>query len=383
MLKTIQVCNLFILFLVLVTLAVATGVAAKPDEGPVTVASLEFMGEVIFNTETYFEDGSKIGGLSGITYDAQRGVYYSFSDDQGTFGPIRYYTLEIDVSDGSLDDGDIVFTDVTYLKDQNGELLAPFSLDPEGIFLARPGQLYFTSEGNTLAQPQIPPFVNRYNPTGKENRALPIPERYLPTTDGSSGIRFNLAFESLTATPDRRLLFTAVEGALFQDGPAADIGQESLARMLVYDLDSKQPVHEYVYVDNPVAEESDPPGLFRVNGLVELLALDNAGTFLAMERSFSVGAGNTVWLYEISTAGATDVSGEESLLSASFTPVSKRLLLDVEQDLGLVADNLEGLVFAPPLPDGRLPLIIVSDNNFSGGQFTQFIAMAVELVPAD
>ena len=33
----------------------------------------------------------------------------------------------------------------------------------------------------------------------------------------------------------------------------------------------------------------------------------------------------------------------------------------------------------PPLADGRVPLILVSDNNFSDFQTTQFIALAVEL----
>ncbi len=49
------------------------------------------------------------------------------------------------------------------------------------------------------------------------------------------------------------------------------------------------PGSEFVYVVNPVAEEPVPATQFRVNGLVELLPLDNLGTMLAMERSFSVG----------------------------------------------------------------------------------------------
>ena len=62
-----------------------------------------------------------------------------------------------------------------------------------------------------------------------------------------------------------------------------------------------------------------------------------------------------------------------------FTPVTKRLILDVEADLGIEPDNLEGMAFGPALPDGRLPLVLVSDNNFSAGQATQFIVLAVEL----
>jgi hypothetical protein len=73
------------------------------------------------------------------------------------------------------------------------------------------------------------------------------------------------------------------------------------------------------------------------------------------------------------------VSGEFSLLNASFTPVTKRLILNVEEDLGIEPDNIEGMTFGPALPDGRLPLILVSDNNFADNQATQFIVLAVEL----
>lgn len=376
-LSRIHLVVLVVFGLSILALTIAVVSAAPDRDGQVTVADVEFIGELEFPTGYQFA-GTEVGGLSSITYDAHRGVYYSISDDQGQIDPVRFYTLAIDVSDGSLDPGDITLQDVTFLRDQKGELLQPASLDPEGMFLARPGFLFITSEGNSLVSPPIDPFVNRINLVGKENRALPVPEKFLPDGTGARGVRFNLAFESLTATPNRAYLYTGTEGALQQDGPAANIGQESLARLLEYDLSSKRPGREFVYVTEPVAETPDPPDAFRVNGLVELVALDNAGTFLAMERSFSVGKSNTVWLFEINTDGATDVSGDESLLSASFVPVSKRFLVNFA-DYGLVVDNLEGLAFGPPLDDGRLPLIVVSDNNFAANQVTQFVALAVEL----
>ncbi len=49
----------------------------------------------------------------------------------------------------------------------------------------------------------------------------------------------------------------------------------------------------------------------------------------------------------------------------AFTPVTKRLILNVETDLGIEPDNLEGMAFGPALPDGRVPLILMSDNNFA------------------
>jgi hypothetical protein len=205
-----------------------------------------------------------------------------------------------------------------------------------------------------------------------------VPDKFLPDVSGTQGVRNNLAFESLNVTPDQRYLYTAAEGALVQDGPAANIGVSSNARLLQYDLSQERPGSEYVYVVNPVPNVPVPPTAFRVNGLVELLPLDNVGTMLAMERAFSVGVGNTVHLYQIQTQGATDVAGDFAL-PASFVPVDKQFVLDVQTDLGIVPDNLEGMAFGPPLPDGRLPLVLVSDNNFDPAAVTQFIVLAVTL----
>jgi 3-phytase len=372
---------MLILVLVLPVIAArnAQNVTAAATEEKVTVASYELIGTTSIPTGTQFE-GTEIGGLSSITYDSNRGVYYAISDDQGTIDPVRYYTLDIDVSDGQLDPGDINFVDVTTILNPSGVPYAPGSLDPEGLTLAHEGQLYFSSEGFANRTPPVDPFINRMNLNGRQTRSLEIPVKFLP--DGiSKGVRLNLGFESLNVTPDQKILVTASEGALVQDGPAANVAQASYARILEYRLSSGQPGSEYVYVVNPVAEAPVPPDAFRVNGLVELLPLDNVGTMLALERSFSVGAeglGNTIWLYEISTQGATDVSGDFSLPS-DFEPVSKRLILNVEEDLGIEPDNIEGMAFGPALPDGRVPLVLVSDNNFAASQSTQFIVLAVEL----
>jgi hypothetical protein len=351
--------------------------SAKARDSRVTLASYELIGTVNIPTGTQFA-GTEVGGLSSISFDESRGVYYALSDDRSEIDPARYYTLAIDVSDGRLDPGDISFLDVTILRDKSGQPYARLSLDPEGLVLARPGQLFISSEGARNVSPPIPPFVNRYNPVGRETKALPVPVKFLPDAAGTQGVRNNLAFESLNVTPDRASLFTATEGAIVQDGPAADLGQPSNARLLEYDLSQGRPGREYVYVVNPVPNVPVPPTAFRVNGLVELLPLDNVGTMLAMERAFSVGVGNTVHLYEIQTRGATDVSLYFAL-PASFVPVSKRFVLDVESDLGIVPDNLEGMAFGPPLPDGRHLLILASDNNFDTAAVTQFIALAVTL----
>jgi hypothetical protein len=363
--------------------ALAAQLPAAADRSR-TVVDVEFLGEVLIPTGHVFA-GTQVGGLSSLTYDAARRVYHTVSDDQAQFNPVRTYTLAIDVSDGRLDPGDVAFREVTFLRDGNGQPFAPFSLDPEGLVLGREGFLFFSSEGNSIVSPPIHPFISRHNLQGRQTALLPVPAKFLQSGLGTFGVRHNLAFESLAVSPDGRWLFAAAEGALAQDGPAANVGQPSLARLIQYDLPQRRPVHEFVYVVDPVAAVPVPPTAFRVNGVVELLPLDDAGTMLAMERSFSVGVGNHVVLYEISLRGATDVAGIDDLFDETtgtpvpFTPVSKRLVLDFD-DLGLATiDNLEGMAFGPRLADGRHLLLVVSDNNFSAAAVNQFIALAVEL----
>ncbi|MEO1126669.1 MAG: phytase [Cyanobacteria bacterium J06639_16] len=355
-----------------------------------SVAGVEFLGEVSFVTGTEL-DGTEIGGLSGIAYDSDRGLYYALADDRSS--DARFYTLSIDLSDGSLDDGDITFQETTLLLDAEGNPFDDGVLDPEGIALTGTGTLYISSEGD--ANQLIDPFVRQFSLTGQQISELPVPDKYLPTADQSSGIRNNAAFESLTITPDQRFLYTATENALFQDGPEATLDNGSLSRILKYDLSTGEPVAEFVYEVDAIPDEPIPADDFATNGLVELLALDNNGTFLALERGFSVGVGNTVKLFQVNAQGALDVFNTPDLFreepleaDGEVLPpgpfeidpaVTKTELLDIEADLGIAPDNLEGIALGPVLEDGRQSLIVVSDNNFSDTQKTQFLAFALDL----
>jgi hypothetical protein len=263
-----------------------------------TVVGVESLGLVTFDTGFVFAD-TEVGGLSGITYDANRGVYYVLSDDASMVNPARYYTVAIDLADGQLDPGDVAFQNVTTLLNDTGVPFPEGGVDPEGIVLAQAGTLYIASEGVTHTEPPLNPFVNRFNPNGRQTKSLPVPAKFLPNADLASGVRSNAAFESLTVTPDRRFLYTATEHALAQDGPRAGGGQTSLSRILEYALNPGRPRREFVYITDA--------------GLVELAGLDNEGTLLSLERSFTPGLGNTIKLFEARTQAATDVSGIDDL----------------------------------------------------------------------
>jgi predicted extracellular nuclease len=347
----------------------------KPLLEKATLGNLEFLGQATFATGFFFE-GVPLGGLSGITYDAVNDIYYGISDDFGRIAPARFYTLKIELKDGTLDQGDVIITASTTLLDENGEPFAERSIDSEGIALTKSGTLYISSEGNVKAR--VDPFIREFNLDGSYLNSLVVPSKYLPIEGGKFGIRNNRAFESLTLTPDNAFLFTAIENALVQDGPSSDLNTRSPARILKYDLDQGKPVAEFLYWVDPVVTPPNPADAFRINGLVELTAIDEK-TFISMERSFSVGNGNTIKLYETSLSQADDISGYESLQKVDLSEVNaaqKTLLLDLT-DLGITLDNLEGMTFGPSLADGRRTLILVSDNNFNPGQFTQFLAFAM------
>jgi hypothetical protein len=367
------------LFVLAATLAVAlAGGASAPaalDKGP--APDLEFLGQAIIPTGTQFQ-GTEIGGLSGIAYDAARNVFYTVSDDQGQIDPARFYTLRIDFS-GTFDPSDIHFLGVTTLDAPNGQPFPPASLDPEGIALTKDDTLVVTSEG--FSNRLIDPFVREFELDGDFLGDLPVPEPFLPNAAATRGVRLNLGFESAATAPNGRFLFTGTEAALVQDGPPSTLAAGSPARLLRYNLQTNRLDRQYVYLTDPIAEPPVPATAFAVSGLVELLPLNNE-FLLSMERSFSVGApgtGNSIKLYRVALPGATDVNGVASLagLLGVVRPAEKTLLLDLDT-LGIPLDNVEGMAFGPDLPDGRRSLILVSDNNFAPAQFTQFLLFAVE-----
>jgi hypothetical protein len=372
-----------VLLFVLLVVFVSTAVAGKRDSERLTVVGTESLGVVIIPNDFIFKD-TAVGELSGITWDRNRGVYYVVADDRSEVNDARYYTVAIDLSDGSLDDGDVTFVDVTTMLDENRKPFELDTVDPEGIVLVSSGRLFISSEGGPGATPPTDPFVNRFNVVGKQNKAYPVPAKFLPDGTETFGVRENLGFESLTSSPNMRYLMTGTENALAQDGPTSTLDDESMSRILVYDMNPGRPRAEYVYIVSTIPVPPDPPDSFADNGLVELVGLDNTGTMIAMERSFAIGIGNTIKLFEIHTAGATNVEGIEDLYDedtgtpADVVPVSKELIVDLA-DLGIDPDNVEGMTLGPVLKDGRQTLILVSDNNFRSTQVTQFIALALDI----
>jgi 3-phytase/alkaline phosphatase D len=344
-----------------------------------------------------------VGGLSGVTYDAANNRYYAISDDRSSNA--RFYTFTINPATNA-----VTFTNVVQLKDTSGNPFALNSLDPEGIALTKNGTVFISSEGeaNPAAGRVSNPFIKEFSlTTGQEVKSLPVSKKFLPVVvdtnnnnvvdagdTQTAGVRNNLAFESLTISPDQKTLFTATENALLQDGDRTTLTVGSRSRIIQYNLVSGQPEKEYLYVADAIAK-SPVGGTAADSGLVDLLAIDDRGTLLALERSFAVGQGNTIKIYEISLQGATDISTINSLNSLSadqlnaIAPTQKRLLLNLDS-LNLPnsdgnhptgTDNIEGIAFGPKLADGRQSIVLVSDNNVMATQFTQILTLSADVIP--
>jgi hypothetical protein len=317
-----------------------------------------------------------VGGLSSI-YRVDGDTYFAISDDRGDHGPARHYVLRIELGDGRLDAGDVTVTGWRELTGPEGEPLVPSTFDLEGM-VALGHTLFVSSEGDATAG--VDPFVAVFGPERRLMEPLALPPGFARSPDGASGIRNNLAFESLAITPDGRFLFTGTESALLQDGPIATPEAGTTARILRFDRRDGVFDAQFAYPLDPVHASSPLPGGLETNGLSELLAISGEH-LLSLERDFVAGAfpAHSIKLFDVCLQGATDISSIASLADTDtpVTPAGKRLIGDLA-DLVPRLDNVEGMTFGPTLPSGERTLIFVSDDNFAPQrQVTQVLAFAV------
>ena len=104
-------------------------------------------------------------------------------------------------------------------------------------------------------------------------------------------------------------------------------------------LQQKKPVAQYAYQIDPVQVPPVPPGSFTINGITDVLAL-NDHQLLVTERSFSTGyANNNIRIYVAELAAAEDISGinslkENNVSEQSFFP-RHRSAIAYTLDIGL------------------------------------------------
>lgn len=258
---------------------------------------------------------------------------------------------------------------------------ASLRFDPEAVRVGRTGTIFISDEYG--------PFVYEFDAFGNRLRSLPVPEKFLITPPGvpsaepavelrnPSGRQPNRGMEGLAINPQGTKLYGIMQNALIQDNALdADLKRVGLHnRILEIDLHTGK-TREFVY-------RLEDKG----NGVNEILAI-NEHEFLVLERDGKAG-NNAAFkkIFKIDIAGATDVSGVASLprknLPGDITPVSKSLFLDLlDPAYGLAGpdfpEKIEGLSFGPFLPDGRLPLLVTSDNDFLPDNPSWIFAFAID-----
>jgi len=350
----------------------ALPVAALAQEAPLPAPV--FLGDVALPAGLAL-DGVELGGLSDLDWDAASGSFQVISDDRVENGPARFYRVALQTREGRLSGVDIKA--MHELTAPGGGHFGPRGVDPEGIALDPVrGRMFWSSERDARDVPAI--YTARLD--GGDARALDLPAAFLPNADHSTGTRTNLGFEGLTLSADGRTLWAAMENALLQDGPKASLTEASPSRIVAFDAATLDPVHQYVYMTETVPEKTTVDKGWMDNGLSALAALPD-GRLVSVERSYVEGVGFIIRLFTVDTAGATDVNGEDRVDPAAITPVAKTpwfTLRDGTYPMSAPVDNIEGIAFGP-LIGGRQTMLLVSDDNFSASQVTDFALFAVDL----
>jgi hypothetical protein len=347
------------------------------------------------------EDGKtphdRIGGWgSAIAYTGVGSIYLATPDRGPADGTTSYidraYLLDVSVTPGAPAPVTISLLRATTLTNQDGALLvgtaaafdatnSPASrrLDPEGVRL--------TGEGNFFVSDEYGPFLYEFSPTGERLRSLGVPAKFSIAAPNANAVaelppgnlagrQANRGMEGLAISPDGTKLYGLMQNALIQDG-ALDAANKRVglsARLLEVDRASGA-TRELLYpLDN------------KGNGLNEIVAI-NDHEFLVIERDGDAGdLAKRKLIYKVDITGSTDVGAIASLPTTGVVPgvvpVAKTLFIDLlDPAFGLKGPNfpekIEGLAFGPRLADGRLTLLVTSDNDFSVTAPTRVFAFAI------
>ena len=245
------------------------------------------------------------------------------------------------------------------------------SPDPEGLaFDAHRQQLFWSSEGERRVTDtgvrMLDPWIRIAGLDGSYRGESEMPPS-LRMSAHQKGPRRNKALEGLTVTPSGQFVWAGMEEPGYTDGPPPSAYTGALTRITKFDVTTRSAVAQYAYPLDPITA---PGG--ESNGLSDLVAVGEE-TFLVLERSH--GDYNVARIYQAEIGAADDTLGRESLSDGTVAPMTKTLVADLPKLPGVpTLDNLEGITLGPKLADGRRLIMLVSDNNFSLLQVTQFLA---------
>ncbi|MGV9450923.1 caspase, EACC1-associated type [Streptomyces sp. NPDC003635] len=267
-------------------------------------------------------------------------------------------------------------TGLTQLLRRDGSPYGAQGFDGEALAVEKGGD-------TVLVASEYAPSIGRYSlATGKLLDELPVPRAFRASAPGGDAQR-GAIFESLALSPDGSRLYVGLEDPLGRDGTWRGGNR---IRILRY---TGEPGGAY-RVDGQLAYETDS-GL----RLADLAPTGDGDRFLALERGYTEGQGNSVRVYEVSLAGLQDITGMPSLEKAPAAAFAvKRELVDLgdcpssgaparQPQVNPLLDNAEGVALGAPLTEGphrgRRALHLITDDNDNPEQITRFYTLAVDL----
>lgn len=307
-------------------------------------------------------DDLTVGGLSGLAYDKKTGRLWAVSDARKWDRSVLFqFDLRLD------EVGRLNFKPSGLLRlGEPGRLDEP--LDAEAIALWTHQRMFVAHEGSKSGRlaPGIACFSLR---SGKPLFSLPLPDYFYAKVEGEAyGLQENRGFEGLTLPPaPARHLYAVNESPLIQDLPRASAARGGPVRLLRYDLKNREALPE----QRAYVAESD--AVF--TSVVELLALD-ASRLLVLERQIILAVPprtRRVRIFEVDfdQPGTTELANLPSLRGQKIAPLHKKLLFDSSRAGWRAVDNIEGMTYGPDF-QGQRTLLLVSDDNFSSSQQTEF-----------
>lgn len=349
----------YLLFLLLVN-------CSEKNNDCLETAMLDFKNVLEIPRETKF-DTTLVGGLSGITYNPQKDVFYIISDDRKN--KIRFYEASFFIGEKGIDS--IQFLNVHEIKNQINESYKSWdefpseSADPEDIrFNPSTNLLTWTDEGEKLATENdsliiVDPSINIMTLNGSYLNSINPPTK-IKYYDSEKGLKRNKSLESLSFSPDYKHLYTISEEAIIEDKPSS-------ARLFKIDLKSNEWTESYLYKISESKKNYDGPG-------ISAILFINENQFLSVERSYNaLLSQNEIELFLCDLSKASNIIRYDMLDDeSSIKCISKTKLVSLS-DCPVEIENVEGLTFGKDLENGHKSLILVTDDNFSSTQKSQFI----------
>jgi hypothetical protein len=323
---------------------------------------------------------TKVGGLSGIDYDAKHDLYYLISDDRAQTNDSRFYTAKIHLDKNQIKE--IEFLNVSTLKNEEGKnygnwITSPTTAaDPEDIrYNPKTNSLIWSSEGSRIVTPDKlvlqNPSINFIDLIGNHLDKAELPAN-LEMQKQEKGPRNNGTLEGITFDTNYKNIYTNIEEPLYEDDSSANTSKGAFIRLYRFDTKTKKNTAQYAYKLDPIAHDPSPKEAFAVNG-VSAIQYFGKNRLLVVERSYSTGTqACTVKIFLCDLKKATNVKNYLSLKNQNFEIASKKLVLNMDE-LGILIDNIEGITFGPKLANGHQSIVFVSDNNFSELQKTQLL----------